>query len=51
MAFPPMMPPPAPTFPGIPPPPPPPPPLLIPLQVQRGPPVRHRKCDQEFFLS
>jgi hypothetical protein len=48
MGFPPMMPPPAPSFPGIPPPPPPPPPLLIPLQVQRGPPVRHREYCQEF---
>lgn len=42
MGFPPMMPPSVPTFPGIPPPPPPPPPLLIPHQVQRGPPVRHQ---------
>ncbi|KAJ4446114.1 hypothetical protein ANN_12806 [Periplaneta americana] len=41
MGYPPMMPPSVPTFPGIPPPPPPPPPLLIPHQVQRGPPIRH----------
>jgi hypothetical protein len=46
MGFPPMMPPSVPTFPGIPPPPPPPPPLLIPHQVQRGPPVRHREYCQ-----
>ena len=44
MPFPPMMPPTVPAFPGIPPPPPPPPPpLLIPHQVQRGPPLRHRE--------
>jgi len=47
MGFPPMMPPSVPTFPGIPPPPPPPPPLLIPHQVQRGPPVRHREYCHE----
>ncbi|PSN44138.1 RNA-binding protein 42 [Blattella germanica] len=42
MPFPPMMPASVPSFPGIPPPPPPPPPpLLIPHQVQRGPPLRH----------
>jgi hypothetical protein len=51
MGFAPMMPPSVPTFPGIPPPPPPPPPLLIPHQVQRGPPVRHREyCQEQWSL-
>jgi len=49
MGFPPMIPPSVPTFPGIPPPPPPPPPLLIPHQVQRGPPVRHSEYCQELW--